>query len=120
MTHFILALVLSTSPSNTSAVTTANYNTCINSKPFVLDSTKTATTTFKASNMGCSTDSKMVETALYRKKGVKKVKIDGESITVTFNPAKISVSDLKTVIENTGTCEDPNAKVHEVEIKTAP
>ncbi len=120
MTHFILALVLYTSPSNTSAATTAINNTCINSKSSFQDSTKTATTTFKASNMECSTDSKMVETALYRKKGVKKVKIDGESITVTFNPSKISVSDLKTVIENTGTCEDPNAKVHEVEIKTAP
>jgi copper chaperone CopZ len=118
MTQFILALVLSTSPSNPAA-TTAAFNYQYSMLSFQ-DSTKTNTTTFKASNMGCSTDSKMVETALYRKKGVKKVKIDGETISVTFNPAKISVSDLKTVIENTGTCEDPNAKVHEVEIQTAP
>jgi copper chaperone CopZ len=84
------------------------------------DSTKSKTTTvtFTATDMGCGTDSKMVETALYRKKGVKSVKIDGETITVVYYTAKVKPEDLKTVIENTGTCEDPNAKVHKVKIKT--
>ena len=68
--------------------------------------------------MGCRTDSKMVETALYRKAGVKLVKIDGDTIVITYNPSKVKPEDLKTVIENTGTCEDPNAKVHKVKFKS--
>ncbi len=81
--------------------------------------TKTSVVMFTATEMGCGTDSKMVETALYRKKGVKSVKIDGENITVTYYPAKVKPEELKAVIENTGTCEDPNAKVHKVKIKTS-
>ncbi len=80
--------------------------------------TKTSIVTFTATDMGCATDCKMVETALYRKKGVKSVKIDGETITVTYYPAKVKPEDLQAVIENTGSCEDPNAKVHKVKIKT--
>jgi copper chaperone CopZ len=79
--------------------------------------TKTATVVFSSTDMGCSTDSKMVETALYRKKGVKSVKINGDIITVVYYPSKTSTGELKTVIENTGTCEDPNAKVHKVKIR---
>lgn len=79
---------------------------------------KTQTVTFTATDMGCSTDSKMVETALYRKKGVKKVKITGETIVVEFDPSKITVAEIKTTIENTGSCEDPKAKIHKVKIKT--
>jgi len=84
------------------------------------DSTKakTSTVTFTATEMGCGTDRKMVETALYRKKGVKSVKVEGETITIVYDPAKVKSEELKTVIENTGSCEDPNAKVHKVKIKT--
>jgi copper chaperone CopZ len=78
---------------------------------------KTSTIVFTATDMGCATDSKMVETALYRKKGVKSVKIVGETISVVYNPDKVKPEELKTAIENTGTCEDPNAKVHKVKIK---
>ena len=81
------------------------------------DTTSTqSTAVFSATEMSCKTDSKLVEKALFRTKGVKKVLISGESITVTFNPQKVSTATLKSVIENTGTCEDPNAKVHKVEI----
>ncbi len=76
------------------------------------------TVVFTATEMGCNTDKKMVETALYRKNGVKNVTISGETITVVYNPGKVKPDDLKAVIENTGTCEDPNAKVHKVKIKT--
>lgn len=76
----------------------------------------TSTVVFTATEMACKTDSKMVEKALFRTKGVKKVSILASNITVTFNPQKVSAETLKTVIENTGTCEDPNAKVHKVEI----
>lgn len=79
---------------------------------------KTATVVFTATEMGCGTDSKMVETALYRKSGVKNVKIEGETITVVYNPKKVKPDDLKTIIENTGTCEDPKAKVHKVKFKS--
>lgn len=84
------------------------------------DSTKskTSTVTFTATDMGCGTDRKMVETALYRKKGVKSVAIEGESVTVVYYTAKVKPEELQAVIENTGTCEDPNAKVHKVKIKT--
>lgn len=81
------------------------------------DETKTSTVVFSVTEMGCATDRKLVETALYRKKGVKKVKIEEETITVTYNSAKVSVDELKAIIENTGTCEDPNAKVHKVTVK---
>lgn len=73
---------------------------------------KTQTVAFIATEMGCATDSKMVETALYRKKGVKSVIISGDTITVVYNPAKLKPEDLQAVIENTGTCEDPDARVH--------
>ena len=86
-------------------------------KPQFQDTTSTSSTVvFTATEMACKTDSKMVEKALFRTKGVKKVTINGESITVTFNPQKVNSDTLKSVIENTGTCEDPNAKVHKVEI----
>lgn len=80
---------------------------------------KTRTVVFTTTGMGCATDRKMVETALYRKKGVKSVKIEGETITIVYYHSKVKPEELKSVIENTGTCEDPNAKVHKVTIKTS-
>ena len=84
------------------------------------DSTKskTATITFTVTEMDCKTDSKMVETALYRKKGVKSVKTVEDVMTIVYYPEKVKPEELKSVIENTGTCEDPNARVHKVSIKT--
>lgn len=76
-----------------------------------------STVVFTVTEMGCKTDSKMVETALYRKAGIKKVKIEGSTVTVTYNPSKITQSEIISVIENTGTCEDPKAKVHKVSVK---
>jgi copper chaperone CopZ len=76
------------------------------------------TIVFSATNMSCATDSKMVEKALYRKKGVKKVFINQDQITVYFNPSKVKAIELQNAIENTGSCEDPTAKIHQVEIKT--
>lgn len=79
---------------------------------------KTASITFTVTGMDCQTDSKMIETALYRKKGVKSVKTTDDNITVVYNPDKVKPEDLKTIIENTGSCEDPNVKVYKVKIKT--
>lgn len=92
---------------------------CISQTAKAQDSTKakTQTVTFIATEMGCATDSKMVETALYRKKGVKSVVISGDTITVVYNPAKLKPEDLQAVIENTGTCEDPDARVHKARRK---
>lgn len=74
------------------------------------------TLVLSATDMGCKTDCKLVETALYRKKGVKSVKIEGETITIVYNPKKVKPEELQAAVENTGTCEDPNAKVHKVKI----
>ena len=79
--------------------------------------TSDSTIVLSVSEMGCKTDSKMVQTALYRRVGIKKVILSG-TVTVTFNPQKISVKEIVSIIENTGTCEDPNAKVHKVKIKS--
>ncbi len=79
---------------------------------------KTETVILTVTEMGCRTDSKMVETALYRKRGVKTVKTEGETVTIVYSPDKIKLEEIKAVIESTGTCEDPNAKVHKVKIKT--
>lgn len=80
--------------------------------------TKTDTVVFHVTEMGCKTDSKMVETALYRKRGVKSVNIVDEEITIVYYPDKVKLEDLKSAIENTGTCENPDAKVHKATIKT--
>ena len=72
----------------------------------------------RCASSDCKTDSKMVETALYRKKGVKSVKTIDDAITIVYDPNKVKPEELKSIIENTGTCEDPNAKVHKVKIKT--
>ncbi len=87
------------------------------SLPAVKSTGTDSTVVFTVTEMGCKTDSKMVETALYRKAGIKKVKIEGSTVTVTYNPSKITQSEIISVIENTGTCEDPKAKVHKVSIK---
>jgi copper chaperone CopZ len=80
--------------------------------------TADSTIVLSVSEMGCKTDSKMVQTALYRRVGIKKVILSEGTVTVTFNPQKISVKEIFSIIENTGTCEDPNAKVHKVKIKS--
>lgn len=72
----------------------------------------------KVTEMSCKTDAKMVQTALYRKSGIKKVSIVDDIVSVLFNPLKISMIEIINTIENTGTCEDPNAKVHKVKFNT--
>lgn len=79
---------------------------------------KSQTITFTVTEMGCNNDQKILETVLYRKKGIKKVAIQDEKVTVTFNPQKISSDEIIKVIENTGTCEDPNDKIHKVKSST--
>ncbi len=79
--------------------------------------TAVKTETFTVTEMGCATDSKMVEKALYRKKGVKKVQLGDGEITITYNITIVKREELIQTIENTGTCEDPNAKVHKVKLK---
>ncbi len=100
--------------------TYANTNISNTSNQFQDTASTQTTVVFSATEMACKTDSKMVEKALFRTKGVKKVSILDSNITVTFNPQKVSTATLKSVIENTGTCEDPNAKVHKVEILNQP
>lgn len=70
-----------------------------------------------STGMDCKEDCKLVEKALYRTKGVKQVAITGDSVTVRFNPAKTSSPVLSKIIENTGSCEDPDARIHKVMIK---
>ncbi|HEY1046789.1 MAG TPA: hypothetical protein VGF79_10140 [Bacteroidia bacterium] len=105
----LMALPIFTYSKNTEKVYLAEFNVLANSD---------TTITLTATEMGCKTDAKMVEIALYRKSGVKKVVIDGDNITVTFNSKKITAAQIISVIENTGTCEDPNAKVHKVKSKS--
>ena len=93
------------------SIDAAKYN-------FTLNASADSVLVLNVTEMACKTDSKMVQTALYRKGGVKKVAIDGETVAVTYNPSKISRSQIIEIIENTGTCEDPNAKVHKVKVKS--
>jgi copper chaperone CopZ len=100
-------------------LTIALFANAANAQTTTKDSSKVkpASITYSVSDMDCKTDSKMVETALYRKKGVKSVKTIDDAITIVYDPSKVKPEELKTIIENTGTCEDPNAKVHKVIIK---
>jgi copper chaperone CopZ len=96
--------------------------TCFaNTSPLLSQTKKTVksqTVTYTVTEMGCNTDQKILETALYRTKGVKKVTIQDEKVIVTFNPQKVSSDEIIKVIENTGTCEDPNDKIHKVKSST--
>ena len=96
------------SAKNKSSIVTTNH----------FANTTDSTIVLSVSAMGCKTDSKMVQTALYRRVGIKKVILSEGTVTVAFNPQKISVKEIVSIIENTGTCEDPNAKVHKVKIKS--
>lgn len=112
----ILAIILLVFFQENSFASAKNTLSKINTNYFV--STSDSTIVLSVSEMGCKTDSKMVQTALYRRVGIKKVILSEGTVTVTFNPQKISVKDIVSIIENTGTCEDPNAKVHKVKIKS--
>ena len=99
---------------NAATPNTTNHTKTENAEFF---SSNDSTLVLTVSDMECKTDSKLVETALYRKVGIKSVRIEGETITVVYNPKRITSQEIIKVIENTGTCEDPNARVHKVKIK---
>jgi hypothetical protein len=112
----ILAISLLVFFQENSFASAKNTSSKVNTKHFA--NTADSTIVLSVSEMGCKTDSKMVQTALYRRVGIKKVILSEGTVTVTFNPQKISVKEIFSIIENTGTCEDPNAKVHKVKIKS--
>ena len=112
----ILAISLLVFFQKNSFASAKNTSSKVNTNHFA--NTADSTIVLSVSEMGCKTDSKMVQTALYRRVGIKKVILSEGTVTVTFNPQKISVKEIFSIIENTGTCEDPNAKVHKVKIKS--
>jgi hypothetical protein len=112
----ILAISLLVFFQENSFASAKNTSSKVNTNHFA--NTADSTIVLSVSEMGCKTDSKMVQTALYRRVGIKKVILSEGTVTVTFNPQKISVKEIFSIIENTGTCEDPNAKVHKVKIKS--
>jgi len=112
----ILAISLLVFFQENSFASAKNTSSKVNTNHFA--NTADSTIVLSVSEMGCKTDSKMVQTALYRRVGIKKVILSEGTVTVTFNPQKISVKEIFSIIENMGTCEDPNAKVHKVKIKS--
>lgn len=84
----------------------------------VKKTTKTDTLQVTVSEMGCHLDQGILESALYRSKGVKRVFIKDKDIVVIFNPKKTNTEAIISTIENTGTCEDPNDKIHKVVLKS--
>ncbi len=112
----ILAISLLVFFQENSFASAKNTSSKLNTNHFA--NTTDSTIVLSVSEMGCKTDSKMVQTALYRRVGIKKVILSEGTVTVTFNPQKITVKEIFSIIENTGTCEDPNAKVHKVKIKS--
>ena len=112
----ILAISLLVFFQKNSFASAKNTSSKVNTNHFA--NTADSTIVLSVSEMGCKTDSKMVQTALYRRVGIKKVILSEGTVTVTFNPQKISVKEIFSIIENMGTCEDPNAKVHKVKIKS--
>lgn len=72
------------------------------------------TVTLTVTGMGCVKDNKIVEDALYEKKGVKSVDIDGEIIKIKYDERKVKKEELIAAIEACGTCEDKSARPHKV------
>jgi copper chaperone CopZ len=72
----------------------------------------TLTDSFEVTNMDCHNDANIVERRLYRLKGVKKVKIEGDIVIVTYSSKKTNAKAIKETIEDSGTCTDPNDKTH--------
>lgn len=73
---------------------------------------KVTTDSFDVTNMTCHKDAKIVERRLYRLKGVKKVRIDGDVVIVTYSNKKTDSKAIIAVIEGSGTCSDPNDQTH--------
>lgn len=107
---FVLAIVLMIGS------TTVTFAQSTEEKVQITDTTKTLTT--KVKGITCSTDLKMISANVEKLKGVATCKAGKTGPTTTFeiayNPAVITEKDIKTAIEKTGSCENPDERPYKV------
>jgi len=96
-----------------SSIFATNTNTYkIEDKAFANMAASTITDTFSVSNMGCHNDQNLIERALYRLSGVKKVTMLEGKIAVKYDTGKLTEKQIIAAIEGTGTCESPDDRVY--------
>ena len=106
---FVLAIIVLTASANSafSQTTTTNQTT---------DSLKTATV--KVKGITCSMDLKMISANVEKVKGVSSCKAGKQGTTTTFevkyNPALVTEKEIFAVIENTGSCENPDERPYKI------
>lgn len=80
------------------------------------DNTKTVT--IKVKGITCSMDLKMISANVEKLKGVSSCKSGKmgttSSFVVIFNPILVTEKEINKVIENTGSCENPEEKSYKV------
>ena len=80
------------------------------------DSSKTVT--IKVKGITCSMDLKMIAANVEKLKGVSSCKSGKmgttSSFEVKFNPILVTEKEINKVIENTGSCENPEEKIYKI------
>lgn len=105
---FIVAIILWTAAANNAYSQT--------SSPPTADSVKTLTV--KVKGITCAMDLKMIAANVEKKQGVSSCKPGKQGTTTTFeiqyNPAVVTEKEIFAAIENTGSCENPDARPYKV------
>lgn len=96
--------------------TTATFAQSVTGKVQTADTTKTIET--KVKGITCSTDLKMISANVEKLKGVNTCKAGKTGPTSTFeiayNPSLITEKEIYAVIENTGSCENPDERPYKI------
>tara|TARA_A100000171_G_scaffold20501_1_gene18894 strand:- start:9441 stop:9788 length:348 start_codon:yes stop_codon:yes gene_type:complete len=96
--------------------TTVTFAQSTEKKVQITETTKTLTT--KVKGITCSTDLKMISANVEKLEGVTTCKAGKTGPTTTFeiayNPSVITEKDIKTAIEKTGSCENPDERPYKV------
>jgi len=107
---FVLAIIFMV------GTTTVTFAQSTEKKVQITDTTKTLTT--KVKGITCSTDQKMISANVEKLKGVSTCKAVKTGPTTTFeiayNPAVITGKEIKTAIEKTGSCENPDERPYKI------
>ena len=106
---FVWAVIVLIATANSAfSHTTTSYQTT--------DSLKTATV--KVKGITCSMDLKMISANVEKLKGVSSFKAGKQGTTTTFevkyNPALVTEKEIFAAIENTGSCENPDARPYKI------
>lgn len=104
---FAIIVLMATANSTYSQTTTSNQGT---------DSLNT--TTVKVKGITCSMDLKMISANVEAVKGVSSCIAGKQGTTTTFeikyHPALVTEKEIFAVIENTGSCENPNERPYKI------